>query len=206
MKIAKKIIDTQQPDETYNSFIARVAYPVKDDYDFINNAADDITSIANSNILFSVTIIDTVLHKDVLKGFLPLWNSLSFDDKKYLVRFYVYPPAEDLLQYYTEDELKMYWSELAALTKTARKQRWEAARLKVSYYLTALESLQFYNDTKAYKGDYEDANIPYLTLWLSNGSYPALGIDFITNGFAQKSYYSIDKKNMLLDILNYGLY
>lgn len=206
MKLAKKTVDIQLPDESYNSYIRRVAYPVKDDYDFVANSATDITTQQNALIMYRLDKIDGILYKAILKQwFLPNWATLSVDEKRELIAVLVYPAATDLRPFCTLEEEIMWTREFGSITKRARENRWESARIKMIHGLTEMDSLSFYVDTKPYKDDYVDANIPSLILWLSNGSYPALGIDFTANGFAQKTYYTIDRKNACLDVLQYGL-
>lgn len=207
MKIARKIADIQGEDENYNAFIARVGFAVKDTYDFATELSEDITTVLNCRILFILGAIDLILYKDLLKqNFVPIWNTLTQDEKLECVRNYNYPAPEDLSQYYTDAELEQFWSELVVRTKLDRAARFEAARVKVSYQVSPLVSLQFYNDTKAFKDDYIDANIPSLYLWLTNGSYMPLGIDFTNNGFAQKPYYTDFMRDFCIDIFIDGLY
>lgn len=207
MKLAKKITDIQLPSESYNSFIRRVIYAVKDDYDFVTNQADDITTQQNALIAYRLNMIDAILYKSILKQyFLPNWALLTTEEKRELISVLVYPAATDLRPFCTLEEEIMWTREFGSITRSAREFRWDTARLKMIHGLTEMESLSFYTDTKPYKDDYLDANIPSLILWLSNGSYPPLGIDFTTNGFAQKSYYTLDRKNTCLDVLQHGLF
>lgn len=210
MKISIPQASAQLPEETYKGFLRRCALSVPDNYDFIANNSTDVTNALSLEILWLDQHYDYIVLRDSLKlHVLPNFDTLSLEDKKILVKYYIYPVTytqADIDALFTTEEQKVNWEILASVSKIARKQRWEACRQKVSFTLSQLESLQFYNDTKGFKGDYEDANLPHLTLWLSNGSYPTLGIDYTLNGFAQKTYYSEERKNICLDILINGNY
>lgn len=184
-------------------------YLVDDAYDFTANQATDITTIDNLFFFFSYLRIDYIRLRDCLKQyFIPVWDSLSPADKKTLVRYYIYPTTftqADIDALFTAQEQKNNWETLAKISRDARANRWEVARQKISFYLTEIEGLQLYTDTKPFKDDYVDANLPHLIMWIINGAYPPLGIDYTANGFAQKSYYSVERKNVLVDCLVYGL-
>lgn len=210
MKISMPQGSTQLQGESYKGFLRRCALSVPDNYDFITNNATDATNALSLEILWLDQHYDYIVLRDSLKlHILPNFDTLSLDEKKLLVKYYIYPitfTQTDIDALFTMEEQKINWEILAAISKVARKQRWETCRQKVSFTLSVLESLQFYNDTKGFKGDYEDANLPNLILWLSNGLNNDLGIDYTTNGFAQKTYYTEERKNICLDILINGNY
>jgi len=210
MKVAIPQGYTQNAEETYLGFLRRCAIAVSDNYDFVANSMTDETNTQSLCLLRRDEQYDYIVLRDSLKlHILPNFATLSTEDQKILVSYYIYPPTftqADIDALFTTDEQKANWELLADISKVARYKRWEACRQKVSFTLTQLESLQFYTDTKSFQGDYIDANLPNLTLWLSNGSYPALGIDYTTNGFAQKSYYTEERKNICLDVLVNGNY
>lgn len=205
MKIA--VLNTNGVQETEDGMLEHY-FSVSDNYDFNANDATDVTSVSSLKLLLKSYRIDLIKLRDSSKLYLlPDWNNLSDEDKKYLVSVYIYPitfTQGDIDLLFTETEQLNNWKNLVDITKQNRDARWDYARQKISFYLTTLEILDLYTSTKSYKGDYEDANLPYLVLWITNGSYPAFGIDFTSNGFAQKTYYTVALRDLLVDILVSG--
>jgi hypothetical protein len=66
------------------------------------------------------------------------------------------------------------------------------------------DAVDFYESVASFEGKYYNLGYPHLICWLTNGSYGPLGIDFTLNGFAQKSYFSEDIKQLAIDILTLG--
>jgi hypothetical protein len=207
MKIAVKNSDGMQLDISGK---LRYYYEVNDDYNFESNDATDVTDLSSLGIFKNSLRIDHIKFRDGCRAsILPSWSSLTVSEQKELVSHFIYPVdfiQSDIDAIFTMEEQVENWKRLAEFTKIARYNRWEAARKRVSFDLTTLESLLFYQDTKPFKDDYIDANLPYLTLWISNGSYAPLEIDFTTTGFSGKSYYTETRKNICLDILVNGNY
>ncbi|MCK6381878.1 MAG: hypothetical protein L6Q54_11625 [Leptospiraceae bacterium] len=161
------------------------------------------TSYATLLIFLDVFRIDYIQFRESLKTHvLPNWGSLDIEEKKNLIREMIYPTNAVLTDYFSESELKTLWSAMAERHKIARINRWEKARKELSYYLTVAEAFQFYQDTKEFKGDYIDANIPILKLWALGGNDSSLGIDYTTNGFPSKTYFSVALQEILLNALN----
>ena len=201
-------------------------YIVEDDYDFYGNNADDVTSeeildIFNNNVninyvqgwekLINKNGKDYGYMRDYAKNyFVPSWSGLTFDDRKILIKYFIYPTdisLEEWNSYYSESVNFNNWQTLTQTTRDdVRLKRLYAAFARISYDCTTTQVAVIYLATKPYCIDYWMANLPHLILWITNGSFPALGIDFTTNGFAQMSGYSTDLKNKLLDILVNGNY
>lgn len=148
--------------------------------------------------------IDYIQYRTLYKEFiLPQWSSISEEEKKELVRHNIAPTEEDKLLYYTIEEQKINFFELLRLEKQARFKRWEYAKQLIAfeYRLNQMNQLLMYQDTKLYKDDFIDADLPYLIYWIMSGVLIELGIDFTNNGFSSKTYYSEDIKNKILSIL-----
>ena len=154
------------------------------------------------------TFKDLVWKRDFFKeGFVPNWNNLSTIDKKELVRIYCYPSGiiqEEWNSYFSTEAHKDNWAFLVTEERRARVKRWERMIEGVSYFNTMLENADLYLSTKAMAEDYKIAKMPHLYYWITNGALQELGIDFTTNGFAQKPYFTEEKKNILVDILIKG--
>lgn len=155
-------------------------------------------------IIDNHTFKDLVWKRDFLKAeFVPLWGNLINEDRKELVRIYCYPTnitEEEWSSYFTVEVHRDNWAFLVTEERKARTKRWEKMIEEVSYYNTMLENDDLYLTTKVMAEDYKVGKRPHIYYWITNGSLPAYGIDFTTNGFAQKSYYTEEKKNILVDI------
>lgn len=178
--------------------------------DTIPDNYEDITSVNSLEEGFLIGAYDYNKFRDSCKvNILPIFSALTSNDQKKMVSHYIYPSnytQEEIDAFFNSEEQISNWINLAALCKDSRNKRWESARRRISFELTLVESLGFYLDTKSFKYDFIDANLPHLTLWLSNGTYAPLGIDYSSNGFAQKNYYTTDRMNICLDILINGNY
>lgn len=171
---------------------------------------DDASTVENWNLLIGRIKDDYIRMRDFAKGkFLADWANLDNSQKYSLLLRHVYPvntPDQEIYSIISEEDFLSGWIDLAKKSKECRDNRWETARRKISFYLNESESLDMYNTTKNYSLEYKDANIPNLICWIKNSSVPSLGIDFTNNGFQQKSYYSSQLKDILVDIIEKGIY
>lgn len=153
---------------------------------------------------------DYIFMRDSFKAnILPAWDSISNLDKKALVGMVVYPNTfqqSDIDALFSAPEQLENWKNLVLNARDARNSRWRAAARTLSFYMTQAASLDLYVSTVNYSLSFIDAGAPHLTYWFTNGVYAPLGIDFSAAGFAQKSYYSADIKNLYLDIIVNGNY
>lgn len=153
---------------------------------------------------FRVSQIDYIQFRTYCKTYiLPDWSIISEEEKKELVKHNIAPTEEDKLLYYTIEEQRVNFFELLRLEKQARFNRWEYAKQLIAfeYRLNQMNQLLMYQDTKPYKDDFIDADLPYLIYWVMSAALPDLGIDFTTNGFNSKAYYDENIKNKVLSIL-----
>src|SRR5574343_621732 len=206
MKIAKLI---STPIQTNNEGILNNYYPVPDNYGFTSSSAEDVTTLNTLYIFYEYKRYDCGVYRDSLRdNLVQNWNSLSFDDRKECIRAYRYP--SDITQsewdtYFTEQEHEYNWNQVCVNTRESlRLPRLFAAFQKVSYRCTEVQTMLIYLQVKDLCYDYYYANLPHLLLWIQNGSYPALGIDYTNNGFAQMDGYTTTLRDELLDIFING--
>ena len=134
------------------------------------------------------------------------WANLRSKDKLPIARLLSYTLLQtELDEVLTPQEQTDAKLEYVTKSKIARATRWEYLRQQIALQVTEAEAVAFYTDTKPFKDDYIDAGLPYLEMWLTNGSYPALGIDYTTAGFAQQSYYTASMLQMCVDYLITGV-
>lgn len=184
-------------------------YTVPNDHVFSQDE-DDVTSVDTLLTMTNGRKFDYGVFRDSLRDILVTdWGALMYEDRKKCVQHYRYPA--DISQgewdtYFTEAEHERNWSILTARTRAVRLSRLFAAFQKISYRLPETYVGMIYMTTKEMCYDYYYANLPHVILWLQNGSYPALGIDYTSNGFAQMPGYSVELMYELLDIFVNGNY
>lgn len=103
----------------------------------------------------------------------------------------------------TETEDKENWNFLLAQTKKSRLDCVEAMRVSVGEdirtgTLTLTQTQDFFRDVRIMITNFEQTNDPNFKQWLTN----EVGSAYENNGFSQKSYYSVNLKNKLLNIYN----
>ena len=164
----------------------------------------DVTTVSSLYEFFRVGQIDYIQFRRYCKEYiLPMWSSLTDQEKKELVKHNIAPTAEDKLLYYTLEEQFTNYVTLVDLEIKARRVRWEVAMKTAAFELldNQLAQLQIYNDAKIFRDDYIEADLPLLLLWLTDSNSLQLGVDFTSNGFSSKPYYSEDTKLKVLQIL-----
>lgn len=170
----------------------------------------DATNVMSWHWTVGTSIDDYNKMRDFARQvFVPQWDNLTDNEKTLLFIHFVYPTSvskSELDALIPPHDQVAEWQVAATRAKACREKRWEMTRRKVSYYLTPQQSMDLYISLKDYSLDYKDANIPSLIHWIGNTEDPSLGIDFTTNGFAQKPYYTNQLRDLMLDILVNGNY
>jgi hypothetical protein len=206
MRLANK---TNNIATSTNGFIHSY-YLVPDNYDFIGNNAIDVTSPISLETFFENGGIEYgVFRASLTNLFIPIWNSLSFDEKKVCVKHYKYPleiTQDEFNSYFSTADHENNWNSVTFKTREmVRMKRLFAAFSKISYALSSAQVAAIYLTVKPLCFDYYYANIPNLMCWISNSVSP-LGNDYTSAGFAQMSGYTTTLRDELLDILNNGNY
>lgn len=209
MKVAK--LNSKSITTTIDGIKDDAIFLVPDNYSFTDNLTTDITLPNILQTFFNLNIIEYGVFRDSLKTiFIPLWETISFDEKKICVKHFCYPSdigLEEWNSYYDDNENYYNWKELIKMSRdNVRLKRLFAAFEKLSYDFTQTQVAIIYMTSKPYCIDYWMANLPHLVLWITNGTLPALGIDFSLHGLAQQSGYTEAKRDALLDIIVNGNY
>ena len=157
---------------------------------------------------YGVALSDVALAKANIKNTYDTngWESFrSNEEKASAARLMAYSLAQvELDEVLTIDEQKQAKLDYVTNSRLSRQNRWEHLRERIAFEVNQAEALSFYTDTKGFKGDYIDAGLPHLELWLTNGTYPALGIDYSTTGFANQPYFTPTMLQMCIDYLVSG--
>lgn len=208
MKIAK--LNSSMPGSIIHGINSLDYYLVSNNYNFELNNSTDVTSVRMLETFYGASKIEYGVYRDSLKTlFVPNWVNLTFDEKKLCVKEFCYPSDitnEEWLTYYSFSEHESNWLPLVISCREYRQKRLFAAFTKLTYYCTVSQTAVIYMTVKTMCIDYYYGNLPHLVLWISNGSYPALGVDFTNSGFAQASGYTTQLRDSLLDIFINGNY
>ena len=184
-------------------------YCVPNNHVFTNDE-EDVTSVDSLLTLSLAKKFDYGVFRDSLRDILVTdWQAMMFEDRKKCVQHYRYPPDitnEEWLSYFTEKEHERNWSVLCGKTRACRLTRLFAAFQKISFRLPEAQVGTIYMVTKHMCYDYYYANLPHVIFWISNGTYPPLGIDYTNNGFAAYPGFSVSLMYELLDIFVNGNY
>jgi len=182
-------------------------FSVPDTFEFEGSDSMNVTSVPNLNLFLRYFRIDLItLRQSIKLHLLSDWNSLS-EYHSYLISIYIYPDTvtqSTIDSFFTAAEQIENWTSLVNLTRKARANRWDISRQKISFQLSQFDLFSLYNLTKGFKDDFIEANLPIIILWITSGANESLGVDFSETGFAAQSYYSEDRKNLLLDVLLNG--
>jgi hypothetical protein len=173
--------------------------------DVVENIGDvDVTCVFGLKEFFRVGQIDYLQYRKYLKDYLlPDWANLPLEDKVEMVNHNVAPTQEDKDALVSQEQQLMNYVTIVEREVKSRQARWDVSMAKAAFYLFGndLGRLMMYNDAKVFRNDYIEADLPHLILWLTDGTYPALGIDFTNTGFGSKPYYSEVIKSTCLEIL-----
>lgn len=213
MRIANLLLN---PDYTDSNDWINNYYVVPDNYDFSGNSAYDVTSACTLQTFMQINQIEYgIFRTSLTSNVVPIWSGLSFSDKQLCVKYFCYPPGITTDEYWTYVDastdyknwrnLVMKCNGLPSVTGQ-RLQRVIEAFVYFTYNLTAAQVAPIYLTTKPYIIDYWLGNMPHLLLWITNGTYAPLGIDFSSHGFAQASGYSPTIEAGLINIIQNGIY
>ncbi len=154
------------------------------------------TDVTTANSLweyFRVGVIDYIQFRDYAKqNLLPKFETLSELEKQFLISHSVKP---ENIAISFEDYLIVVEMEYKA-----RSERWKKALSVGGHYYFSNNAYQFmmYQDCKAFRNDYIEANLPIILLWLNSAKSVELNVDFTQNGFASKPYYTNELKELLI--------
>ena len=132
--------------------------------------------------------------KYAIINILPLWNTLSENEKIVLKSYYIIP--NDFTFNSEEEEQQIYKLLVDNATK-CREKRIDEGRSYVSlFYKNDIQkSMDFFIDTELLMNQYIKGKIPALQAFIN--STEIAGFDYKTNGFSTKNYYDLEIKNQL---------
>jgi hypothetical protein len=187
-------------------------FEVADNYDFQANQATDVTSYSTLLLFWIYNRIDFIKFKvSTATNLVPAWADLPDADKKEMVRYFTYPAdftQEQIDELFTAEQQKYNWNNLVEFAAQERQVRVDKAREKITFAMgqeeiNDLENSTCYNEINGNLADrFIFGNRTFLIQWILNSA----GTPYENAGFAQKNYYSVERKNLLVDVLVNGNY
>lgn len=132
------------------------------------------------------------------------WEDLDTENRHICIDNYVKPVALSWeATGYTDPELFNYWTRMVELEKQCRINRSNDCIQQITWYFTGEQSMTAYDDIKVILEDYKQCEYPELYCFVNSLSATILGLtfDYTTTGFASKSYYTLDRLNLVNEIL-----
>jgi hypothetical protein len=102
------------------------------------------------------------------------------------------------IEYYEEEVVELTFEQKYEIRKTQIFELDKYFREE----LTNQQYTNYLNTTRNYKEDWL-AGSPRLKLYYENGQDSEWSTNFTTNGYAQTTYYTLDRKNKALEILQF---
>lgn len=132
------------------------------------------------------------------------WETLDANDRHICVDNYVKPAALSWeATGYTDEELFRYWTTMVDLEKQCRIQRMNRCIERITWFFTGEQSMLCYSEIKQLIEDWKQCEFPELYCFVNSLNLTILGLtfDYSTTGFASKSYYTLDRLNLVNTIL-----
>ena len=141
------------------------------------------------------------------------WESLDENNRHICIDNYVKPVVLSWeATGYTDVELEIYWVRMVELEKQCRIERANKCIQKITWLFTQIESLTAYKEIFQILEDWKQCEYPQLycfvnslniTAIFTTEQIAALGVswDYTSTGFASKSYYTLDRLNLVNEIL-----
>lgn len=149
--------------------------------------------------------IDYIRFRKYLKSLAEsMWESLDTESRHICVDNYVKPVALSWESTgYSDLELFNYWTRMVYLEKQCRINRSNDCIQQITWYFTGEQSMQAYSDIKQILEDYKQCEYPELYCFVNSLSTTILGLtfDYTSIGFASKPYYTLDRLNLVNEIL-----
>ena len=133
-----------------------------------------------------------------------IWEDLDASQRHVCIDNYVKPTALSWeATGYTDPELFNYWTRMVELEKQCRINRANDCIQQITWYFTGEQSMTAYGDIKVILEDYKQCEYPELYCFVNSLSATILGLtfDYTATGFASKSYYTLDRLNLVNEIL-----
>ncbi len=169
---------------------------------------DDVSSIINWD-KYGNKLKDFIFVRNEIKLLYDLtdYDNLSYDEKIIVSKYFLINQVNRNLTISNEEQ-ERYWSELVKLSRISRFNRWEAARIYISYRLEPINSSDLAKSTTELCDDYINYNIITKIKDGTSGLFDYLKGegDYMVNGYPSKSYWTQIDQNKLMDILENGNY
>lgn len=132
------------------------------------------------------------------------WESLDAENRHICIDNYVKPEALSWeATGYTDLQLEIYWVRMVELEKQCRIERSNRCIERLTWFFTGAQSMVAYKDVFQIIEDWKQCEYPELYFWVNSaaGTINEQTFDHTSDGFASKSYYTLDRLNLVNDIL-----
>lgn len=133
-----------------------------------------------------------------------MWEDLDADSRHICVDNYVKPVALSWeATGYTDEELFIYWTTMVDKERECRIARMKTCMEKITWFFTGEESMKALDDIYLMVKKWEFGEYPELYCFVNSLNLTILGksFDHSTTGFASKDYYTLDRLNLVNQIL-----
>jgi len=149
--------------------------------------------------------IDYIRFRKYLKYLAELmWEDLDAESRHICIDNYVKPAALSWeATGYSDEELFNYWTRMVDLEKQCRIQRMNRCIERITWFFTGEQSMLCYSEIKELIEDWKQCEFPELYCFVNSLNLTILGLtfDYSATGFASKSYYTLDRLNLVNEIL-----
>jgi hypothetical protein len=158
-----------------------------------------------AELAFNYNRIDYIRFRKYLKYLAEnFWVDLDAENRHICIDNYVKPEAVSWESTgYTDPELFNYWVRVVDLEKDCRINRANNCIQQITWYFTMEQSMIAYNDIKQILEDWKQCEWQELVAFVNslNITVATFNFDYTSNGFASKSYYTLDRLNLVNEIL-----
>jgi hypothetical protein len=154
--------------------------------------------------LYDNSRIDIIQYRTYLMEYccpLVVWTTLPQEQRDKCIHWYQKPNevSWDALGY-SDVELQAFWHAVVIAESKARYNRVKEGMAIISWHLNKPEAMDLFLTVEQYIYRWVEADLPFLYWYLTDAVIPGV-VDFSTTGFSSKPYYSIERKNVMIDII-----
>lgn len=158
----------------------------------------------NVEYLYNNSRIDIIQYRQYLTEYcctLEVWAGLSEEQRDKCIHWYKKPEevSWDAIDY-TDAELQQFWHQVVIAENKARYNRLKEGMAIISWFLTKPEAMDLFLTVEQYVYRWVEADLPFLYWYLTDAVVPGV-CDFSTTGFSAKPYFSIERRDAMINII-----
>jgi hypothetical protein len=154
--------------------------------------------------LYNNSRIDIIQYRSYLTNYcaiLSIWSTLSTEQREKCISWYKKPEEVSWeATGKTDVELQEYWHQVVIAEKKCRNQRLSQGMAIISWFLTKPEAMDLFLTVEEFIYRWIYADLPFLYWYLTDAVVPGV-CDFSTTGFSSKPYFSIERRDAMVNII-----